>query len=179
MLGGLAIRQRNRINHSGRMGQMNRKRFIRIWIAVILSLFISSLVRGSALASEVASLPDEPADGDFIDLQVRDLQLAPAGVAFQDLSASATAANASAGWYRNEYCPLFSGAQGRSHMILMGLLRGKFPARILAADQQALGLSDLVLETLGYTKMSQDWEYPGSDPLQKDAVRFLNRHEPK
>ena len=158
---------------------MNTKGFLRVWFAALLSLFISAWMSSATMASEMALLPERPSDGDLIDPQVRAIQLGSAVLEFQDLSVSATVGNTGFGWYQNEYSCLLSLAQGRRYTILIGLLGGNYPASILAADQQALGLADLFLETLGYTQVNLDWEYPGSDTSQKDSVRYQNRYEPK
>ena len=167
------------MNHSGRMGQMNTKQFLQIWSAVLLSFLISTLISGPALASGKALLPGQPADGNLIDFQVRGLSLGLAGGESQNQKVLASIAIGEPIWYRNEYGRLFNASIGRSYPVLMGLLRGEYPSWILAGDQQALGLSDLVLETLGYIKANQDWEYRGSGSLLEDPFRFQHRYEPK
>lgn len=63
------------------------------------------------------------------------------------------------GWYRDEYGRLFSVAESRENVILMAFRWGNYPARILAAEQEALGISDLALRALGYTATENgDWQ---------------------
>lgn len=130
-----------------------------VFVLVVMAVFIGAgkFVTGSAQESAQLSPQGEPGARELVFTTDAESSSPAAPEQHQALGAQAGAAGT--GWYRDEYGRLFSINEHRHNVILMSLRWGYYPTRILAADQEALALSDLALEAMGYTATENgDWE---------------------